>query len=99
MAPNHPLRRQILANLQPKMETEIAIVDSYRRHLRETVRETRRASMRRQLAWLAVILAALLLAIAVGCLLDLVCSPLFSGIAANILIAGIWGGYHLLTRR
>jgi len=54
--------------------------------------------LKRQLAWLAVILTMVELATGWSLLINMVCDGLFSSLASLMLVAGIWGVYHLVTR-
>ncbi|MDE2099083.1 MAG: hypothetical protein KGL39_17650 [Patescibacteria group bacterium] len=64
--------------------------DTYNAHLRKV-------RLKRKLAWLGFMAGALVLAVAFGCLIGLAASPFFSAFAVNAVLAGIWGGYYLLT--
>jgi hypothetical protein len=71
---------------------DIEIRDSYNAHLA-------RQRLKRQLAWLFVILAVAVLAVAFGVLAASADDPVFATIGGFLILCGLLGLRHLLTDR
>lgn len=67
-------------------------------YVREINAARRRHALARQFAWLLVMMAAMMLAVAVGCLFSLVGSLTLSLLALAIIFIGLIAAHYLLTR-